>query len=633
MGDVGSCRWRRLPVGAELAPNGGGVDFRLWAPAASRVSVVLEGGAGAPGEAKLDRESAGYFSGVVSQAADGTRYRIRIDERAPAYADPASRFQPDGPHGPSQVVDPSRFRWTDASWPGVRLPGQVIYEMHVGTFTPAGTWNAAIEQLPALREAGVTLLEVMPVADFPGRFGWGYDGVALFAPTRLYGEPDDFRRFVDRAHGLGLGVILDVVYNHVGPDGSVLKHFARDYFTDRYPNEWGQAINFDGPSSGPVREFFVSNAGYWIDEFHLDGLRLDATQSVHDSSPEHVIAALVQRARQAAGARPIVVVAENEPQDVRALRPAAAGGWNIDALCNDDFHHAARVALTGRREAYFTDYQGTPQELISAVKHGYLYQGQFYRWQGRRRGTPTRGVAPAAFVTYLENHDQIANSARGERLHRLTSPACYRAMAALLCLGPGTPLLFQGQEFGTSTPFRYFADHDGELAALVRKGRAEFLAQFPSLAAMQDRLPDPVDPATLTACKLDGAERARHGEASAFHRDLLRLRREDPVFRAQGRHGIDGAVLGPQALVLRFFGERGDDRLLLLNLGADLRLDPAPEPLLAPPHGRSWRLLWSSADARYGGCGIPTVEGPEGWYLPGHATVVLGAEASEEHHA
>jgi maltooligosyltrehalose trehalohydrolase len=632
MSDVESCRWRRLPVGAEVAPNGD-VHFRLWAPAASRVNVVLEGGAGAPSEAKLDRESAGYFSGVVSQAAAGTRYRIRLDERSPTFADPASRFQPDGPHGPSQVVDPSRFRWTDASWPGVRLPGQVIYEMHVGTFTPAGTWNAATEELPALREAGVTLLEVMPVADFPGGFGWGYDGVALFAPTRLYGEPDDFRQFVDRAHGLGLGVILDVVYNHVGPDGSVLKHFARDYFTDRYPNEWGQAINFDGPTAGPVREFFVSNAGYWIDEFHLDGLRLDATQSIHDSSPEHVVAALVQRARQAAGARSIVVAAENEPQDVRTLRPAAEGGWNIDALWNDDFHHAARVALTGRREAYFTDYQGTPQELISAVKHGYLYQGQFYRWQGKRRGTPTCGVAPAAFVTYLENHDQIANSPRGERLHRLTSPARYRAMAALLCLGPGTPLLFQGQEFGASAPFRYFADHDGELATLVRKGRSEFLAQFPSIAATQDRLPDPVDPATFTACKLDHTERAPHGEVSAFHRDLLRLRREDPVFRAQGRHGIDGAVLGPQALLLRFFGEGGDDRLLVLNLGADVRLDPAPEPLLAPPHGRSWRLLWSSADARYGGCGIPTVEGSEGWYLPGHATVVLGAEASEDGHA
>jgi maltooligosyltrehalose trehalohydrolase len=594
------------------------------------VEVVLEGGTepscgGTAVAIELEAEGNGYFSGHVAAASAGTRYRFRLDGDTALYPDPASRFQPEGPHGPSQVIDPSRFAWSDDGWPGVSLQGQVIYEMHIGTFTPEGTWQAAVRQLPELADLGVTVIEVMPVAEFPGRFGWGYDGVDLFAPTRLYGTPDDFRRFVDRAHAAGLGVILDVVYNHLGPDGNYLKQFAEDYFTDRYKCEWGEALNFDGPGAGPVREFFIANAGYWIDEFHLDGLRLDATQQIFDGSPEHILAAITRRVREAGRGRRTLIVAENESQHAQLVRPPERGGYGIDALWNDDFHHSARVALTGCREGYYTDYRGAPQEFISAVKWGYLYQGQRYKWQQKRRGTPALDLEPARFVTFLENHDQVANSARGLRCHQLSSPGRFRALTALTLLAPGTPMLFQGQEFASSRPFFYFADHHPELAKLVRKGRADFLAQFRRIALpeVQARLPDPADMRTFERCKLDFAERQQHAEAYALHRDLLRLRREEPIFRAQRPRGVDGAVLGPHAFVLRYFGDDRNDVLLVVNLGRDLHFDPAPEPLLAPPEGKQWKVRWSSEDIRYGGDGTAPLDTEENWRIPAEAAVVL----------
>src|SRR5207302_8022588 len=306
-----------------------------------------------------------------------------------------------------------------------------------------GTLAAAQQHLPALAELGVTLVEVMPLADFPGRFGWGYDGVDLFAPTRLYGTPDDLRRFVDAAHAAGLGVILDVVYNHFGPDGNYLREFSDDYFTDRHDNEWGEAINYDGDNAGPVREFMAANAGYWIEEFHFDGLRLDATQQIFDRSNEHILAVIARRVRQAAGGRRTLLVAENEPQEVKLVRPPERGGYGLDMLWNDDYHHSALVVLSGHNEAYYGDYLGTPQEFVSAAKWGYLYQGQRYRWQKKRRGTPTFDLEPDRFVTFTQNHDQVANSGRGLRCAELTGPGRYRALTALLLLGPGTPMLFQ----------------------------------------------------------------------------------------------------------------------------------------------------------------------------------------------
>src|SRR5689334_13639984 len=392
---------RRLPIGAE-PQRGAGVHLRVWAPAASRVGVIVDG---APGAVPLAAESDGYFAGTLANAAAGTRYRFSLNG-GPPLPDPASRFQPDGPHGPSEVVDPHTFRWTDTAWPGVALSGQVLYEMHVGTFTREGTWRAAMQELPALAATGVTVLELLPVADFPGQFGWGYDGVDLFAPSRLYGGPDDFRAFVDRAHALGLGVILDVVYNHLGPDGNYLTRFSPDYVTDRYANEWGDAINFDGDRSGPVREFFVANAGYWIDEYHLDGLRLDATQAIFDRSEDHIIAAVARQVRSAGRGRSTFVVGENEPQHAKLARPAEHGGYGLDALWNDDFHHSAMVALTGHHEAYYSDYRGRPSEFVAVAKHGFLYQGQRYQWQRKARGTPAFDLPAESFVVFLQNHDQ-----------------------------------------------------------------------------------------------------------------------------------------------------------------------------------------------------------------------------------
>ncbi len=572
----------------------------------------------------LHAEAEGYHAGWIHQLAAGARYFFQLDDDAKLYPDPASRFQPEGPHGPSQIVDPSSFRWTDQQWSGVRLPGQVIYEMHLGTFTRSGTWEAAARELPELAQFGITVVEIMPIADFPGRFGWGYDGVNLFAPTRLYGTPDDVRRFIDTAHNLRIGVILDVVYNHLGPDGNYLDAFAADYFTDRYKTDWGRAINYDGDGSAPVREYFLANAGYWIDEFHFDGLRLDATQNIYDASADSILSAISRRVRAAAGGRSTIVVTENEPQQVKLVRPLDKGGHGFDGMWNDDFHHSALVALTGRSEAYLSDYLGAPQEFISMAKRGFLYQGQRYQWQKQRRGSLTTGIPLSAFVTFLENHDQVANSGDGLRPSGLASPGRHRALTALWLLTPGTPMFFQGQEFSASSPFLFFADHEAELAALVHKGRKDFLAQFPSLAhpTVQARIDDPASPATFEKCKLDLSERQTHGEAYAFHRDLVRLRREDPVFHAETAN-VDGAVLGAQAFVLRFFALNGEDRLLLINLGRDLLLAPAPEPLLAPSEGSSWQLVWSSEDPRYGGDGATATDNPQGWHLPGEAAAVM----------
>jgi maltooligosyltrehalose trehalohydrolase len=613
---------RRMPIGAECGDVG--TNFRVWAPSARRVEVVTPADGGRT--FRLDPERDGYFAGVAPGVGAGTLYGLRLDESERLLPDPASRYQPDGPHGLSQVVDPRAFAWTDAGWRGVTLPGQVIYEMHVGTFTREGTWAAAARELAELKRVGISIVEVMPVADFPGTFGWGYDGVNLFAPTRLYGTPDDFRSFVDTAHAQGLGVILDVVYNHFGPDGNYIHEFSSHYISD-VEGEWGSNINFDGERAGPVREFFVANAGYWIDEFHLDGLRLDATQCIVDTSPEHVIAAIVRRARDAAGRRSVLIVAENEAQTTRVARDPGLGGYGADALWNDDYHHSALVALTGHNDAYYSDHHGTAQEFVSAVKWGYLFQGQRYAWQKKRRGTPAIDLPPAAFVVFIENHDQVANSATGERMHQLTSPGRYRALVALTLLAPGTPMLFQGQEFAASSPFLFFADHRGDLGVKVREGRGKFLSQFVTLCGReaQERLADPTDRRTFERCRLDFTERETHAATYRLYRDLLALRRAEPAFRAQRPRGVDGAVLNDRAFVLRFFGERPDeDRLLVVNLGADIKVPAIPEPLLAPPPRGRWVLQLTTESAEYGGGGAPDVESEQGWHIPAESATVLG---------
>jgi len=596
----------------------------VWAPACGTVDVVVDGGA----SHQLTRSGDGFFAGGMPAADAGTRYWFRLDgERL--RPDPASRSQPDGPHGPSAIIDPARFRWTDAAWCGIAPHLHLIYEMHVGTFTAEGTWKAAARELTELAGAGITTIEMMPIAEFSGRFGWGYDGVNLYAPTRLYGEPDDLRAFVDRAHAAGLAVILDVVYNHLGPDGNYLGEYSADYFTDRYKNDWGRAINFEGPR--PARALFVENAGYWIDEFHFDGLRLDATQDIQDGSDDHVIAEIVRVARRAGAGRQIYLVAENEPQKTELVRPPESGGYGLDALWNDDFHHAAVVSLTGRREAYYTDYNGSVQELISCAKYGYLYQGQWYGWQKKRRGTPGLDLPSRAFISYLENHDQVANSVFGRRLHQLCSPARHRALTMLTLLGPATPMLFQGQEFSSSAPFLYFADHGEGLREPVRRGRREFLSQFASVSDPEvlPALPSPVEEETFRRSKLDFSERATHAAAYAFHRDLLALRPTQSAITSPLR--VDGAVIAANAFVLRFFSGEGD-RLLVVNLGCDLDLNPASEPLLAPLARTHWALVCSTESVRYGGQGTPPLRANAEWHLPGESAVLLRPESGPPQH-
>jgi maltooligosyltrehalose trehalohydrolase len=610
--------WRRLPIGVELDPEGG-AHARVWAPKRRTVEFVDESGSATA----LTAERNGYFSGAIAAVKAGTRYRFRLDGKD-AFPDPASRFQPEGPHGPSEIVDPCRFEWTDCEWKGATIDGQVISEIHIGTFTPDGTYRSTIEKLDHFVDVGITCIEIMPLNEFGGSFGWGYDGVNWFAPSHLYGSPDDVRALVDAAHARGLAVILDVVYNHLGPDGNYLPQFS-DSVMAKQVTDWGDAINYDGEGSAGVRELAIENAGYWISEFHFDGLRLDATQNIYDKSPRHILADITTKARAAAQGRSIFVIGENESQDMKLVTE-----YGIDALWNDDFHHSAFVAMTGNNEAYLSGYRGAPQEFVSAAKYGFLFQGQHFAWQEQRRGTPALRVPGRHFIAFLESHDQVSNLARSMRAHQLASPAQCRALKGLLLLSPQTPMLFQGEEFGASAPFPFFAGHTGELAKAVYKGRAEFLAQFPGVkeSGLATVL-DPADPRTMEKCRIDWRQREENRRSLALHRELLRLRREDPVISRQPAadpRERDGAVIAPQAFCLRFFSEEHGDRLLVVNLGIGLALDPAPEPLLAPPAGKRWQMLWSSECAEYGGYGTPELDAEgAGWHIPAQSTVLLAA--------
>ncbi len=609
---------RKWPIGAELVEDG--VHFRVWAPAHERVTLVLE----TPRrELALRRDRDGYHALFVDGLEAGARYRLRLGSDERLHADPASRYQPEGPFGPSQVINPTDTAWTDDGWRGVtHRHEQVIYEMHVGTFTPQGRWAAAANALPFLRDVGITTIEMMPVNDFPGRRGWGYDGVNLFAPHHRYGTPAELREFVDRAHALELAVILDVVYNHFGPSGNSYYAFAPEIRKDER-NEWGDMLDF---TRAGLRELFITNARYWIDEFHFDGLRIDATQAIVDPSDRHILREMCEAVRAQAAGRRTFIVGENEPQDTSLLSPDTTG-CGVDALWNDDFHHTARVALIGCTDGYLHDYRGTPQELVSAIEHGFLYQGQLYAWQRNTRGTPTRGRPRAAFVNFLENHDQVANMGVGERLGSLTDPSSLRAMTALLLLAPEIPMLFQGQETGSTRPFRFFCDHDEELSKLVRHGRADSVSQFARTATPEARasLPDPCAPATFTECILDPAERDLERPMVRLHRDLLRLRREHPCFTDQRSDVLRGAVLGPSAFCLRWWHEAGD-RLLLVNLGKTFRESVLPEPLLAPPLRSGWRIEWSSEHPTYGGLGTPEPFTIKRLAIPARSAVLLAPD-------
>jgi maltooligosyltrehalose trehalohydrolase len=525
-----------MPFGA--APQGDGhFRFRLWAPGEPR--VVLEAG---EVTAPMQRGADGWHESTIP-ARPGERYRYRLADDV-AVPDPASRFNPEDVHGPSELVDPRAYAWRHAGWRGRPWHEAVIYELHVGTFTPRGTFAAARRRLGDLAALGITAIELMPVADFPGARNWGYDGVLPFAPDASYGRPEDLKALVDEAHGHGLMVLLDVVYNHFGPEGNYLHAYCPQFFDRQRRTPWGQAINFDGPDSHTVRNFFLHNALYWVEEYMLDGLRLDAVHAIRDGSPTHIVCEIGAALRAGPGReRHVHLVLENDANEARFLGPCATAQWN------DDLHHAAHVLATGEADGYYADYAERPLERLGrALAEGFAYQGEPSPFRGGApRGAPSAHLPPGAFVSFLQTHDQVGNRALGERLHALADPARERSLLACLLMSPQVPMLFMGEEFAAATPFLYFCDFGGELAQAVARGRREEFARF---AAFAEALPDPGDAATFSRSKLDWTCVARrpHRERLDFVRALLRLRRErlTPYLAAApgaGRYAVRDGVL------------------------------------------------------------------------------------------
>ena len=507
-------------LGALVEP--GGVRFRVWAPVADRVDVVLDGRT-----APLDATGSGYHEAFVGGVAPGDRYRLALDPgsgpgQAPAdpFPDPASRYQPEGVHGPSEVVDPGAYRWTDGGWAPPALEDLVVYELHVGTFTPAGTFDGVREKLPELKALGVTAIELLPVADFPGERGWGYDGAALYAPSRAYGRPDDLRRLVDAAHDLGLAVLLDVVYNHLGPDGAYVAAFG-PVFTDKHETPWGRAMNLDDEGARGVRDLFLDNALHWLREYHLDGFRLDATHALVDHSDPHFLAEL--SAHVDALTPPRLLIAEDHRNDARLVAPRPAG-YGLDAVWADDLHHQVRNVVAGDTAGYYADFAGTTaSEIAETLGRGWFYDGRPTKRTGTPRGTSAEAVHREQCVVCIQNHDQVGNRPTGARLNHEVSAAAFRAATALLLVAPETPMLFMGQEWAASAPFPFFSDHNDELGPLVTEGRKREFADFPGFSG---DVPDPQAEATFRSAVLDWSERDApgHRHTLALTRALLALR-------------------------------------------------------------------------------------------------------------
>ncbi len=583
-------------------PEGEGTRFRVWAPTAHTVEVVLEGTREGGSARPLKKAADGTFNALLPGVGAGDLYRYRVDGQGP-YPDPASRFQPDGVHGPSEVVAPSRFAWSDAGWRGVRLGELVVYELHVGTFTPAGTFAGVTERLPYLVDLGVTAVELMPVADFPGRRNWGYDGVALFAPARCYGRPDDLRRLVEAAHRLGLAVLLDVVYNHLGPDGNYLGVYSPYYFSTRHQTDWGAALNFDGAHSAPVRHSFIENAQHWVHEYHLDGLRLDATHAILDDSPRHFLADLVEQLRAAVPDRHVLLIAEDHRNLAHTLKPEPEGGWMLDAVWADGFHHQTRRLLAGDDEGYYRDFTGTTEDLATTIRKGWFYGGQFSVHFGKPRGTDPTGLAPPQFVYCLQNHDQIGNRALGERLHHQIDLAAYRAASALLLCCPATPLLFMGQEWAARTPFLYFTDHDEGLGKRVTEGRRREFRHFAAFSDPEARakIPDPQALSTFLASKLvwDEREREPHAALLRLYQQLLHLRRHEPALRAAQGKDFAVTALNEKAILLKRGASGAPTLLVLTQLRGQGIADLRGHSFLTPHQGRRWEVVLTTEDAPF----------------------------------
>ncbi|HEV2675622.1 MAG TPA: malto-oligosyltrehalose trehalohydrolase [Aliidongia sp.] len=581
-------RHRPLSFGAEILSEG--VQFRLWAPDAEVVFLTFADGRQFPMMMGPD----GWFELTTAEAGAGTRYRYRIGDAF--YPDPASRSQPDDALAVSAVVDPNAYDWRDGGWQGVPWAEAVIYELHPGTFSEAGDFAGIAQHLDHLLALGVTLIELMPVAECPGRWNWGYDGVLPFAPAQRYGGPEAMKRLVDECHQRGIGVILDVVYNHFGPAGNFLHAYASRFFTDKHHTPWGSAINFDDVGAANVRRFFIENALYWLDEFHLDGLRFDAVHAIEDTSTQPILEELGETIRTELPGRLIHLILENDRNQSSLLGNGVGGPGPYDAQWNDDFHHALRVALTGAAGGYYDDYARDPVARVGrALAEGFVYQGEASPHRdGRPRGEPSADLPPSAFVNFIQNHDQVGNHAYGWRLPHFADRASLRAAAAILLLSPAVPMLFMGEEWATDRPFPFFCDFDGDLAGAVRKGRAKEFAGFAEFRdeAARARIPDPLAEATFLSAKLDwpALDEPAHAEMLAFYRQLLALRRKHiaPLLAHSDRPQGQFVRLGAGGLEVRWRLD-GAELTLLANL--------SDEPLAATQRPGRGELIYRSHEA------------------------------------
>ncbi len=584
-------RWQ-LEMGAEVI-DGGRVRFRVWAPVARAVEVELYPWPEGIVRHRMVPEGDGVWSATV-EAPAGILYRYRLDEQW-GYPDPYSRSQPEGVHGPSQVVDPGAFSWSDDAWRGLDPKSLVIYELHVGAYTPAGTFDAISEHVDALRDLGVTALELMPVAEFPGLRNWGYDAAHLFAPCSAYGGPEGLRRLVDAAHARGLGVILDAVYNHRAPDGDYLPAFSPDYYTDRYSTPWGHAVNFDGPNSRWVRRHYIDNALYWLHEFHIDGLRLDATHEMHDTSGKHILQELADAVHGAQDGRRFLLIAEDDRRDPRLVLPPSAAGHGLDALWIDDLHHSVYVLITGDRGHYHDSYEGTADELARLLSAGALYSTT----QGDQAAS-LASIEPWRLVNCLEDHDQVGNDPQGRRLWQQFGLEACKAAYALLLLMPGTPLLFMGDEFAASTPFLYFTDLRPSLVEGAQAGRSQEFREFWVSSRSVRSVADAQVEETFQRARLQWDERDQppHDGVLRLFGELLRLRREDPVLRMQSREHLRAKALSMKTLAIESRDERSDRRLLVVNFGEAIRIDAG-----GLDSNIAWHAVLSTAEERFAGPG------------------------------
>jgi maltooligosyltrehalose trehalohydrolase len=590
----------QLEFGA-LPQADGSTRFRVWAPKAKSLAVKIFGQE--ERTISLERTEQDVFEAVALETGAGADYKFIIDDERER-PDPVSRWQAQGVHGPSRIVDPNEFSWTDAEWKGLPLKELIIYELHVGTFTAEGSFQSVTEKLAHLKALGITAIEIMPVAEFPGGRNWGYDGAHLYAPQSTYGGPFGLKTLVDACHREGLAVILDVVYNHLGPEGNYLGEYAH-IFSKHYRTPWGDALNFDSAHSDGVRRYFIENALYWLTEYHVDGLRLDAIHRIMDKSPRHILSEIAEEfSRQAERlGRMAWTIAESDLNDVRIIKPLEQGGYGLDAQWSDDFHHSLHAVLTGTRRGYFADF-GRVEDLAKAIGKGFVYDGRRSEFRKRRHGTPSEEMPGERFVVFTQNHDQIANGYWGDRLAAFVSPAEQRVAAALLLCAPNLPLLFMGQEWGETAPFLYFTSHtDKALAEGVREGRKEEYASFLEAeeigsSSMDEGFADPQDEETFLRSKLNWSqtEESPHREALNFYRDLIALRKEHPSLsncdKSLTRLQYDESE---RWIAVERGDTSGECALIVCNMSADTR-----SIQLKVRRGR-WRLLLWSNDAGYGG--------------------------------